>query len=125
MTFKVNFLISLVWYDNRLTFYNLKFEIDGENNVGAELQDVIWIPRLVFSNSLNEIRIANDEFSSLEVLRSGEAKLDSLNYLYKNEIFDGASNPFLYRRVYSLDLQCDFELAYYPFDYQECFIRVC
>ena len=71
-----------------------------------------------------EPRVSNDEFSSLEVLRSGEAKFDSLNSLYKNEIFEGASNTFLFKRIYSLYLQCDFQLAFYPFDYQECFIDV-
>ena len=124
MTFKVNFIISIMWYDNRLTFRNLKDEIDGENNLGQEMRDEIWIPRLVFCNSLSEIRISNDDFSSLEVLRLGRPHLNSPIELQKNELFDGAENPLVYTRVYSLELQCNFELKWYPFDYQECFILV-
>ncbi len=124
MTFKVNFLISIMWYDNRLTFQNLKEENDGENNLGEDMWNVIWIPRLVFSNSLLEIRISNDDFSSLEVLRLGSPHLNSPSELHKNEIFDGAENPLVYTRVYALVLQCNFELKWYPFDYQECFILV-
>jgi len=123
MTFKVNFLISIMWYDNRLTFRNLKDEKEGENNLGHD-RDEIWIPRLVFSNSLVEERISNDDFSSLEVLRWGKATLNSPSELQKNELFDGAENPLVYTRVYSLHLQCNFELKWYPFDFQECYIQV-
>ncbi len=77
-----------------------------------------------FSNSLVEQRISNDDFSSLEVLRWGNATLNSPSELQKNELFDGAENPLVYTRVYSLDLQCNFELKWYPFDFQECFIQV-
>jgi len=124
MTFKVNFIIRIKWYDNRLTFNNLKDETDGENNLGEVMRDNIWIPRLVFCNSLSEIRISNDDFSSLEVLRLGSAHLNSPTELDKNELFYGAENPLVFTRAYALDLQCNFELKWYPFDYQECFIQV-
>ncbi len=44
--------------------------------------------------------------------------------IYEDEIFQGDSNPFVYKRSYELDLECNFGIQNYPFDYEECFIEV-
>jgi hypothetical protein len=124
MTFKVSFLISLKWYDSRLTFYNLNKDTAGENNVGHTLALDIWIPRVMFGNSLVETQIKNDGFSFIQVLREGEPTVNSPNKLNANEMYAGAENPFVYKRVYNLDLSCEFDLEDYPMDYQTCYICV-
>lgn len=124
MTFKVSFLISLKWYDNRITFYNLNKDTAGENNVGHNLALDIWIPKLMFGNSLVETQIKNDGFSFIEVLREGNPTVNSPNELNANEMYDGAENPFVYKRIYTLDLNCEIELEDYPVDYQTCYISV-
>jgi len=97
---------------------------EGKNQVAHLSANTIWIPRVIFGNSLTEVQIQNDGFCSIEILRRGEPKLHNENELHANEVFDGSSNPFIYKRIFNLDFSCDFELELYPVDYQECFIEV-
>ena len=36
--------------------------------------------------------------------------------------FDGSTNPLIMERDYAIDFTCDFKLAWYPFDEQQCHI---
>lgn len=65
-----------MWYDSRLTFYNLKSFNGSGNNVGKEEKEGLWIPQLIFSNSLPEIHIKNDEDSYLMVKQKKQAKVE-------------------------------------------------
>jgi len=50
-----------------------------------------------------------------------------LNYnpeLTVNEEFGGMFNPLIFSRRFEMKFGCDFELHYYPFDTQHCFINV-
>ena len=51
MLFSVKILIELVWYDSRLTFYNLNSYMVSGDNVGKEEKEGLWIPQLIFSNA--------------------------------------------------------------------------
>ena len=46
----------------------LKAEMSDGKNVGTNEQELLWIPRLIFSNSLPQVKISNNEFSFLSVL---------------------------------------------------------
>jgi len=122
--FTVKILISLVWYDSRLTFYNLKRFMVSGNNVGKVEKEGVWIPKLIFSNSLPEVRIENDASSYLMVKQESSARLDKNNNLQENELFDGSQNPFIYKRYFDLNLRCNFQFSSYPFDEQVCNILV-
>ncbi len=46
----------------------LKAEMSEGKNVGTEEQELLWIPHLIFSNSVPQVKITNNEFSFLSVL---------------------------------------------------------
>jgi hypothetical protein len=102
----------------------LKFSKDNFNYFGnSELNDV-WLPRMIFANSMDEDSLKFDDLSSVIVQRKGPRTLNSYSELQENELFDGENNPFVYNRTYDLNLSCIFKLENYPFDYQNCFIEV-
>ena len=124
LTFSVKIHILLKWYDNRLTFYNLRGEMKRGNAVGLTEQTDLWIPQLVFTNSLPEIHINNDLYSFLMVKKEGLPMDEENHDLQDNEHYRGAENPFIYESFLDLNLRCNFKFTTYPFDQQTCSILV-
>ncbi len=107
-----------------MTYYNLRSSEDLENNVGDEEKDKIWIPRLIFDNSVEENLVENDHFSSLAIKQSGLG-IHTLNeFLQENMQYKGSENFLIYLRTYKMDLDCEFEQRNFPFDFQTCSIKV-
>ncbi len=84
----------------------------------------IWIPQLIFSNTLDLSSIKVDLYSSLTIQRQGEPSLLPPADLTENYIFKGSENPLMYNDTYDLSLHCNFLLVNYPFDTQKCTIQV-
>lgn len=59
MTFRAGFDIKMSWFDNRLTFINLKSGDSGVK-VGAQEKENIWIPNIGFLNSLDGRQQSNE-----------------------------------------------------------------
>ena len=94
------------------------------NSMNEKDKDRIWIPNIVFDNCPARTYVQIDALSSLNVIRRG-------NFLKKftfeqNEYqeFQGKENPIIFENIYFLKLTCKFDLHYYPFDTQACFIKV-
>ena len=115
--------LNLLRHDWRLTFVNLKND-SNKNKLDPEDRENIWIPNLVFENNANDAYIKNDALSSINVKMEGDPELKQTLDLLENEEFNGMFNPFVFSRIYEMKLGCDFELHYYPFDTQKCFIVV-
>ncbi len=112
-------------YDWRLSFVNLKNESKRKNIIGFEEREQIWIPNLVFDNSIKDIQIRNDDFVILKINQNGAGNLSFYkDNLKENLEFDGLSNSLIFSRSYKMSLICNFEQHNYPFDYQKCFIEV-
>ncbi len=126
MTFSVKIRLTLQWKDSRVTFYNLKGEKERGNHVSKSEKEKLWIPALVFTNSFPvEVHIVNDGLSYLTVKLEGRPELkNSKDNLQKNEVYDGASNSLVYERYFDLKLRCNYIFDNYPFDQQNCSIRV-
>jgi hypothetical protein len=126
MKFSVKILIVLQWRDSRVTFYNLKSQRERGNHVSKCEREKLWIPALVFSNSLPaEVQIVNDEHSYLMVqLESKPDRKETTDSLQKNEVYNGSLNSLLYKRYFDLDLRCKYKFDNYPFDQQKCSIEV-
>jgi hypothetical protein len=107
-----------------LTFYNLRSTGDLQNTVGVEKKDQIWIPGLVFDNSVEEKRVEKDHFSTLTVQQSGPGNHRLNEFLQENMEFKGSENFLIFSRTYKMDLVCEFEQHNYPFDIQTCSIKV-
>jgi hypothetical protein len=107
-----------------LTFYNLKSSGHLQNNAGVEEKDEIWIPNLIFDNSIGENLVENDHFSSLSVQQSSLG-LHILNEFLQEDIqYLGFENYLIYSRTYKMDLVCEFDQHNFPFDTQTCSIKV-
>ena len=96
-----------------------------------EARNEIWLPNLVFENSIPEVQIKNDDFSSLTVKKEGNPEVQNYkifpqatNDFHESEKFTGESNPLVFARNYELKLGCEFMLHFYPFDTQTCFLKV-
>ncbi len=110
--------------DWRLTFYNLRKNGTLQNNVGTKEKDEIWIPNLLFANSIKERLVENDKFSILAIQQNGTGHQITDKYLQENIVYKGSENFLVYSRIYMMDLGCEFEQHSFPFDTQTCSIQV-
>jgi hypothetical protein len=92
--------------------------------VGDNERKEIWIPNLIFDNSVKEMLVKNDEFSALTILLNGTGLQETNEYLQENIQYKGSENFLRYSRTYMMDLSCEFEEHNYPFDSQTCSIKV-
>jgi hypothetical protein len=74
--------------DWRLKFVNLKEDSQIKNIVGDKERSLLWIPSLVFGNSVKESQIKMDSFSTLIINRVSNATTRLNNFLQTNELFD-------------------------------------
>jgi len=118
------FRFSCLRYDWRLSFVSLKNGSTRGNTVSKMEREQIWIPSLVFGNSVKDAFIRVDELSAL-IVKQQHKPHTILNYdLNENDIYVGSMNPLIFERIYELKLRCEFELHFYPFDIQKCHIQV-
>ena len=95
-----------------------------KNVVGSKEKDEIWIPNIVFDNSIKELHVKNDEFAILRVNRNGTGYYSINDELQENLKYNGTTNNLIFSRNYKMNLICEFEQHNYPFDYQICPITV-
>ena len=61
-----------------------------------------------------------DEYSVITINRSGPYEASPMTEIYNNHIYAGDENELLLTRIYTTSFTCDFNMAQYPFDIQEC-----
>ena len=125
MYFSMKFNVWLQWMDDRLAYQNLKKEY-YQNTIPANQANQLWKPMLRFENSLNTENILKyDSLSSYLMLkRNGGWKEASLDQFDEAEIFNSNETEFLMRTAHSLKFKCHFDLYFFPFDQQICFVQV-
>ena len=94
------------------------------NALNEEDRSRIWIPNIIFENACEKTFIRSDELSSISIKREGSPVLKFSFEQNEFEEFRGRNNPLKYQNTYSLQLICEFNLHYYPFDTQGCLIMV-
>jgi hypothetical protein len=65
----------------------LKAEMSDGKKVGKDEEEQIWIPHLIFSNSLPQAKISNNEFSFLSVLYMKSPQLNGNDKLQVSIIY--------------------------------------
>ena len=122
--YRVQFGLSLSWTDPRLLYMNLKEDI-LKNIVGEEIAKKLWIPPLRFPRlSSRKNRVEYDEEADVFVSTLGEGMIAPYTFIDESKIYAGAENQLGYYRMFQGTHQCQFDLADYPFDYQDCSIQV-
>ena len=123
MTFSSKISLSLEWYDERVTFFNLK-PTDFTNLVEHEKASDIWIPPLIFNNTKENVKVVLDQTAELFVNRRGAPTMVVPSLINEDYQYKGADNIFVYRMNYDLTYNCVYLLKAYPFDTQKCQIEV-
>ena len=120
----IQFDISLMWKDNRVTFLNLRLN-DSLNVLTEEDIDKLWLPKLIYENTDQKetTRLAEygkGEWETEVIVRCEEKRgeMSGLEYVDESEKFKGSENSFVMNQTYTHTFQCDYKHSYYPFDTQ-------
>ncbi|XP_042204130.1 uncharacterized protein LOC121853820 [Homarus americanus] len=120
MTIGVEFLISLTWRDDRLTFRNLKPR--KETIIPKADLKHIWRPQYrVTPLEGSQVRLLND---FAVVPSANNATIPDFNTVNRDLGYPGADNDIVSSEKYTAVLTCNFDLYVYPFDIQVCSINI-
>ena len=130
-SFNIKFQMVVKWFDNRLTFQNLKYNL-FKNVVGKDQQKLLWIPPLVFNNSDDgrTLSVNHDgdgqPMMSLLIERRKDNNFDvaSPSVLDETHFYKGSENLLVLSTEYNMILHCNYKLEDYPFDTQICYMEV-
>ncbi|KAG7156282.1 Gamma-aminobutyric acid receptor subunit beta-like 9, partial [Homarus americanus] len=120
MTISAEFLISLMWKDDRLTFKHL--HSDKETTITKADLDLIWRPQYQITPLEGGQVSLLDDFA--EVISANNATMPNFNTVNRDVGYPGASNAMISSERYTAILTCDFDLYVYPFDIQVCSINI-
>ena len=119
---KVQFSLSMSWYDSRLMFKNLKAR--EYYNVLNPKTTELWIPSLGFHNTEDRQSTVSDSNSSITVFKEGNLTLSGLGSLENAEVYRGEDNKIRITRNYDINFICNYHLFWFPFDVQTCFMNI-
>ena len=117
------FNLEMQWLDPRLTFENLKMTTKL-NILTSEENKLIWVPLVVFTNTLNKLTSLNDKKTIVYIEREGTFVNSDIGIIENTEIFKGDENMMTMSRIYNIEFMCEYQLHMYPFDTQTCYIRM-
>ena len=121
MKFTAELRVKIKWKDARLSYQNLKS--DG-NFLEFDYFDEIWKPPIKFSNTESNTLLLNKDLMSIQILKEGKAKILDDSELYEGMQFKGSENSLYLIGQYQERFHCMFCLANYPFDTQNCSIKL-
>ena len=123
MRFKTKLTLALEWKDNRLTYYNLKEDVNS-NLGGMTHRSSLWIPPLIFNNTEDNLKVVNSENALMFIRKQGKSTLSKIAEVDENLVYKGTENYLIFQNLYVIEQGCTFLLANYPFDTQKCRIEV-
>ena len=111
------------WYNPQLSYLNLN-RSDAKNILSDADKEKMWIPYTVFQN-VKDYK-STDRLDTLRISPSGEFKYEkgSKEDLMNYRIFSGSENVLNYEREFNAEWSCDFNVAWFPFDSQVCFLQL-
>ena len=109
------------WLDSRLQFYNLKKDQEM-NTLVFEEKNMIWIPRILFSNTKDDLTSERDDKAFAKVVRNPNFNGSLIGPKVNEDIlvYEGKKNAIKINRVYEVEFICTYDMIYYPFDIQTC-----
>ena len=121
--FRIQFATNISWKDNRLLFQNL--QNNSQNNVlGSNIANALWIPSLTFPDSIGTNNVAYDKNSFLFVQKEGDGQVAGLEETHESIQYHGKNNPIVLNKRFQFLHNCHFDLKYFPFDLQNCQMKV-
>ena len=116
---ELKFKITLQWMDARLLFYNIKPD-EKMNSLTLDEQLAIWTPTIVFWNTKQQLRTANDKNTFASVKQEGNGSIIEKEINEDIDVYRGEENRLTISRVYSIQFFCEYDMRWYPFDQQTC-----
>ena len=120
---QLKFRLSLNWKDARVFFYNIKTE-EVLNSLSLEEKLSLWTPTIVFWNTEKQLKSVNDIESFASIKRVEQGTIIDRTVNEDIEVFSGEDNEITFSRVYSIKFDCEYQMAWYPFDIQNCSIEM-
>ena len=120
---ELKFKITLQWKDARLLFYNIKAK-DEMNSLTLDEQLAIWTPSIVFWNTKHQLRTLNDKNTFSSIKRKGAGSRIGKESNEDIEVYSGSENIIVMSRAYSIKFFCEYDMRWYPFDQQTCYMEL-
>ncbi|XP_063869703.1 uncharacterized protein LOC135105499 [Scylla paramamosain] len=123
MSMKLSYELEMIWFDNRLNYFNLKAN-DSLNNPRLDAMMKLWSPlvKLLNTDTIDQPLLAED--ANTVVKRLAESLGRDEGAAAEVDIYSGKENPLSVSRKYSTVYACQFDLTLYPFDSQHCDIHL-
>ncbi|XP_023340726.1 gamma-aminobutyric acid receptor subunit beta isoform X2 [Eurytemora carolleeae] len=124
-SFNIKFQLRSEWKDPRLSYQNLKSKADL-NVVSPLQQHYIWVPQMIFFNTEDNLETLVDTKTITQIyphqdFRFDRAPISSSKNTY---IFAGSENTLSLTRTYNVNLLCNYDMMFFPFDSQICFVEI-
>ena len=121
---EIQFEIILKWKENRARYHNLK-KTSALNALNQEDIQELWLPEVIHENTDQKESTRIGEFGAGEwktnVVVERDKKQGLLRgpgFVDETDVFSGSLNNLVMNQTYTHTFQCNFELAFYPFDTQ-------
>ncbi|XP_071552277.1 uncharacterized protein [Panulirus ornatus] len=111
--------VELRWQDPRVTYLNLGDSLEW-NKLTKDETSRIWTPRITFPN-VYDGNINNIE-EEVGIRKFGVPLPPNFNDVRMDLLYAGESAMLVQHLHYSGNFACSFDVFYYPFDVQRCFI---
>ena len=118
---QLKFSLRMTWVDARLDFYNIKLD-ETMNVISMDELDRIWLPIIIFHNTERGQRTINDDESFATINRTGQGTGSDSSISEDIDIYKGSENSISMTRLYNIEFFCDYDMRWYPFDAQTCFM---
>ena len=118
---QLKFNLRMEWVDARLEFYNIKLD-ETMNVVTIEELERIWLPIIVFDNTESDQRSILDGKSFATIKRMNKGVGSDSTFSEDIDIYKGSENTITMSRLYNIEFFCDYDMRWYPFDAQTCFM---
>ena len=123
-SFSLKFNVKLHWNDYRLEFQNLK-ENHFQNQLSDDMALNLWVPQPVFENSYHLTSIQYiPSVSFIMIVKNGSSQESPLTQLEEARISSSRDTKLFMKTNHFLSFKCDYNLRYFPFDYQICYMKV-
>ena len=120
-SFELEFVLALKWFDSRLVFNNLR-EKKSSNVMAPKEKNGIWFPTIVLENTKEKVEFNIDRKSLITVERNGTGTSADSTFTENKLLYKGNENPIHYERLDNVKFNCYYQLSWYPFDTQNCYI---
>ena len=99
-SFEVQFILKMQWLETRLLFKNLKKDVTLNNLSPSEMTS-IWVPKVIFSNTVTKPSTIVDEETMMYVEKQGDYEQSSIEDVENVRYYGGHENQLHMQRFYN------------------------